>query len=108
MNPSFIYGTAWKKDATDGLVKTAIKTGFNAIDTANQPRHYQESLAGDALVSLAAHGFPRNSLFVQTKFTPINGQDHRVPYDPEAPIQTQVRESFESSLRNLKTEYVDS
>jgi len=108
MTPSLIYGTAWKKDATDDLVKTAIKTGFNAIDTANQPRHYQESLAGDALLALAADGFSRNSLFVQTKFTPINGQDHRVPYDPQAPIQAQVRESFESSLRHLKTDYVDS
>ncbi len=37
--PSFIYGTAWKEDATANLVEKAVSTGFSAIDTANQPRH---------------------------------------------------------------------
>ena len=106
--PSCIYGTAWKKGATAGLVKTAVKAGFSAIDTANQPKHYQEPLVGDALEALAAEGISRESLFIQTKFTPINGQDHHVPYDPDAPAGEQVRQSFESSLRNLRTEYVDS
>lgn len=106
--PSFIYGTAWKKDATADLVRMAMRTGFRAIDTANQPRHYQEPLVGDALETLEAEGISRESLFVQTKFTPIDGQDHRLPYDPQADLKTQVRQSFESSLRNLKTSYVDS
>ena len=44
--PSFIYGTAWKKDGTAALVRTAASAGFRAIDTANQPRHYQEPLVG--------------------------------------------------------------
>lgn len=106
--PSFVYGTAWKKDATAGLVRTAVGAGFRAIDTANQPRHYQEALVGEALEALARDGISRDSLFVQTKFTPVNGQDHRVPYDPEADLRTQVHQSFESSLRNLKTDRVDS
>jgi diketogulonate reductase-like aldo/keto reductase len=50
--PSFVYGTAWKKDATSGLVIKAVSNGFTAIDTANQPRHYQEPLVGDALLAL--------------------------------------------------------
>jgi diketogulonate reductase-like aldo/keto reductase len=45
---------------------------------------------------------------VQTKFTPVNGHDHRVPYDPRVDLKTQVRQSFESSLRNLRTSHVDS
>src|SRR5262245_13746714 len=106
--PSFIYGTAWKKEATTGLVQTALKAGFRAVDTANQPKHYSEQLVGDALTEMAAEGVSRDSLFLQTKFTPLNGQDHRVPYDPEAPLQQQVRQSFESSLRHLKTDYLDS
>lgn len=106
--PSFIYGTAWKKDATARLVKTAVAAGFRAIDTANQPKHYQEPSIGEALQALADEGVQRESLFVQTKFTPVNGQDHRVPYDPEAPLGEQVRQSFESSLGHLKTSYVDS
>src|SRR5262245_62155343 len=64
--PSFIYGTAWKKEATTGLVKSAAKAGFTAFDTANQPKHYQEPLVGDALAAFAAEGISRSSLFVQT------------------------------------------
>jgi diketogulonate reductase-like aldo/keto reductase len=101
--PTFIYGTAWKKEATTGLVQKAVKAGFTAIDTANQPKHYSEPLVGEAL-----DGISRESLFLQTKFTPLNGQDQRVPYDPEAPLQEQVRQSFESSLQHLRTNYVDS
>jgi diketogulonate reductase-like aldo/keto reductase len=101
--PTFIYGTAWKKDATTGLVEQAVKAGFTAIDTANQPKHYSEPLVGDALGSVS-----RESFFLQTKFTPLNGQDQRVPYDPAAPLQEQVRQSFESSLQHLKTHYLDS
>ena len=106
--PLFIYGTAWKKEATAELVRTAARAGFKAIDTANQPKHYQEPFLGEALEALAADGIPRDSLFVQTKFTPLNGHDHRVPYDPGVDLATQVRQSFESSLRNLRTDYVDS
>jgi diketogulonate reductase-like aldo/keto reductase len=106
--PSFIYGTAWKKGATAELVRTAVRAGFRAIDTANQPKHYQEPLAGEALAALAAEGIARDSLFVQTKFTPIDGHDHRVPYDPRADLATQVQQSFESSLQHLKIDHVDA
>jgi len=106
--PTFIYGTAWKKDATTALVRTAVSVGFKAIDTANQPRHYSEALVGDALATLVNEGVARDSLFIQTKFTPFNGHDHRIPYDPKADLANQVNQSFESSLRNLKTDRVDS
>ncbi len=106
--PPLVYGTAWKEDATTRLVITAVSLGFTAIDTANQPRHYQEALVGDALVTLAKKGIARDSLFLQTKFTPANGQDYRVPYDPSSDLSTQVRDSFAGSLKNLRTDYVDS
>lgn len=106
--PSFMYGTAWKKAATAGLVRQAVAAGFTAIDTANQLVHYDEAQVGDALVALAAEGIPRESLFLQTKFTPLDGQDHRRPYDPTADVATQVRQSFESSLTHLHTTYLDS
>jgi len=47
-------------------------------------------------------------LFLQTKFTPTSGQDHRTPYDPSADLTTQVKQSFESSLAHLHTDYLDS
>ncbi|HEV8242392.1 MAG TPA: aldo/keto reductase [Nitrospirales bacterium] len=106
--PTFMYGTAWKKEATTRLVQLAVASGFTAIDTANQLIHYQEALVGDALQALAKKGITRDTLFLQTKFTPTNGQDHRTPYDASADLTTQVRQSFDSSLTHLHTEYVDS
>jgi len=106
--PSFMYGTAWKKDATTQLVQLAVAAGFRAIDTANQLIHYQEALVGEALQALAKQGIARETLFLQTKFTPTNGQDHRTPYDASADLPTQVTQSFDSSLAHLHTDYVDS
>jgi diketogulonate reductase-like aldo/keto reductase len=106
--PSFMYGTAWKKEATTQLVELAVASGFKAIDTANQLIHYQEALVGEALQALEKQGIKRDTLFLQTKFTSVDGQDHRTPYDASADLTTQVRQSFDSSLNHLNTEYVDS
>ena len=106
--PSFMYGTAWKKEATARLVQLAVESGFTAIDTANQLIHYQEALVGEALQSLAAKGVKREVLFLQTKFTSVDGQDHRTPYDASADLTTQVEQSFASSLQHLHTDYLDS
>jgi diketogulonate reductase-like aldo/keto reductase len=106
--PSFMYGTAWKKEATTRLVQQAVEAGFTAIDTANQLIHYQEALVGDALLALSKQGIARDRLFLQTKFTPANGQDHRTPYDASANLTTQVTQSFDSSLAHLHTDYLDS
>jgi diketogulonate reductase-like aldo/keto reductase len=103
-----MYGTAWKKEATTQLVRQAVEAGFTAIDTANQLIHYQEALVGEALLVLAKQGIKRESLFLQTKFTPVNGQDHRTPYDVKADLTTQVKQSFDSSLAHLHTDYLDS
>ena len=70
--------------------------------------HYDEARVGEVLLQLAERGIARDSLFLQTKFTPVNGQDHRTPYDASASITTQVRQSFESSLVHLHTDYLDS
>ncbi|MBT8357817.1 MAG: aldo/keto reductase [Deltaproteobacteria bacterium] len=107
--PWMIYGTAWKKERTADLVVKAIQCGFRGIDTACQPKHYNEPLIGVALRRLKDHGIERESLFLQTKFTPISGQDpNQVPYDKDSPIELQVAQSFEASIKNLQTEYVDS
>jgi diketogulonate reductase-like aldo/keto reductase len=107
--PRIIYGTAWKKDRTADLVVKAIQTGFRGIDTACQPKHYNEQLVGEALHRLKDHGIERKALFLQTKFTPLSGQDLRqVPYDKNSPVELQVAQSFEASKKNLQTEYLDS
>jgi diketogulonate reductase-like aldo/keto reductase len=107
--PWIIYGTAWKKERTADLVVKAVQAGFRGIDTACQPKHYDEPLVGAALQKLKDYSVERETLFVQTKFTPLDGQDPRqVPYDKNAPIESQVTQSFEASKKNLQTQYVDS
>ena len=107
--PRLIYGTAWKKERTEELVVKAVLAGFRGIDTACQPKHYDEPLVGAALQRLKTQGIERDALFLQIKFTPLSGQDpHRIPYDKNAPLGTQVAQSFEVSKQNLQTDYVDS
>ena len=107
--PAFLYGTAWKEERTAPLVRAAVQAGFRGIDTANQRRHYFEQAVGDALEKLYQDGrLTRQDLFLQTKFTYAGGQDHRLPYDPQADFPTQVRQSFASSLQHLRTNSIDS
>ena len=107
--PRFLYGTAWKEDQTRALVELAISQGFRGIDTANQRRHYNEAAVGEALAAAIRGGLViRNELFLQTKFTFRAGQDHRLPYDPRAPIAAQVEQSFASSLEHLQVDHIDS
>ena len=103
--PALMYGTAWKEERTESLVRQALAAGFTAIDTANQRKHYHEAGVGAAL---AASGMARGDLFLQTKFTYVRGQDHRLPYDPKADIGTQVLESFQSSCQHLGVTMIDS
>ena len=107
--PKIIYGTAWKKERTAQLVEKALENGFLGIDTACQPRHYNEALVGEAVASAIKGGMKRSNIFLQTKFTSIGGQDpDNIPYDPKASLKEQVEQSFACSLRNLQTDYLDS
>lgn len=100
--PTMLYGTAWKEDATCGLVKDALAAGFLGIDTANQRKHYHEAEVGRALAEAGS------GAFVQTKFTYRRGQDDRLPYDPSASLGEQVRQSFASSQQHLGRRVIDA
>lgn len=107
--PRFLYGTAWKEGETRRLVALALERGFRGIDAANQRRHYVEADVGAALAEGVARGVvARADLFVQTKYTFRGGQDHRLPYDPAAPIGRQVEQSLASSLEHLRVGVLDS
>jgi diketogulonate reductase-like aldo/keto reductase len=107
--PSFLYGTAWKEQETERLTGLALEAGFRGIDTANQRRHYFEAGVGAAVRKAIASGVVRREdVFLQTKFTYSGGQDHRLPYDPNAAPATQVRQSFASSLEHLQVDSIDS
>src|SRR5262245_49299529 len=106
--PRFLYGTAWKEDQTHRLTTLALEQGFRGIDTANQRKHYFEAAVGEAVRAALTSGLvKREDVFLQTKFTFRDGQDHRLPYDPASPVPKQVEQSFASSLEHLGVEAID-
>lgn len=107
--PPILYGTAWKEEHTEQLVFRALTLGFKGIDTANQRKHYFEEGVGLAIQSfLKSSQKTRADLFLQTKFTSIHAQDSRLPYDAFDSLTNQVKQSFNSSLTHLQTDYIDS
>ena len=107
--PNMIYGAAWKKENTTIFVFEALKHGFKGIDTACQPKHYKEDLVGLGLLKAYEYGIKREDIFLQTKFTPIDGQDrNNMPYLESDEVEVQVEKSFETSKKNLKTDFIDS
>ena len=108
-HPPFLYGTAWKEEETERLTRLALEAGFRGIDTANQRKHYFEAGVGAAVKRAIADGLvTRDELFLQTKFTYRDGQDHRLPYEPNAAPAAQVEQSFASSLQHLQVDTIDS
>ena len=64
--PPILYGTAWKEDRTEALVRQALEAGFRGIDTANQRKHYHEAGVGAALRrAFEAGELTREDLFLQ-------------------------------------------
>ncbi len=106
--PAVVYGTAWKKERTAGLVEEAVRAGFRGVDTACQPKHYNEPGVGEGLATALRTGVQRDELYIQTKFTPLSGQDPaRVPYDPRASLPEQVAQSVQRSRSNLRVDQLD-
>ncbi|OAP61552.1 hypothetical protein AYL99_03755 [Fonsecaea erecta] len=101
--PAFVYGTAWKKEATADLVYQALCNDFTAIDTAAQPKHYREDLVAAGISRAIKDGkIKRSEVYIQTKFTSVGGQDvENMPYDPKSPLPEQVNASVMSSLKNF-------
>ncbi|KAH8918007.1 Aldo/keto reductase [Atractiella rhizophila] len=107
--PPMVYGTAWKKEATESLVLQAFKAGFVGVDTACQPKsqHYHQPGVGAAL---KAFGGRREDVWIQTKFTSIDGQDLKkpLPYDKNASVAEQVRQSLNKSFEQIGTQFLDA
>ena len=65
--PTFLYGTAWKKDQTADLVYKALCSGFRGVDTAAQPKHYREDLMGEGVRRALAEGkVRREDIYVRS------------------------------------------
>ena len=107
--PVLLFGTAWKGGRTRDAVLRALRLGYRAIDTACQPKHYNEAGVGEALAAIESEGVGRDQIFLQTKFTPPSAQDvDKMPYEVEAPLALQVAQSINASFANLRTSYIDS
>ncbi len=89
--PQFGFGT-YKVDPADATaaVKIALEVGIRHIDTAQM--YHNEAEVGRGI---AESGVPRKDIFLTTK---LNNGNH-VPDD--------ARRSFDQSLRDLGTDYVD-
>ena len=100
--PTFMYGTAWKREQTADLTFQAIRLGFYAIDTANQQKHYKETGVGEALQRAYKDlGKQRSDFFVQTKYSHGQWKKSTLSYTE------QVNKSVEQSLKHLQTDYLD-
>ena len=56
---------------------SALKAGFRGIDTACQPKHYNEKGVGEGVADfLSSTGISRQELFLQTKFTALKVSSH--------------------------------
>ena len=99
MQPTFLYGTAWKEDATE---RAAYAMHSRPAFARSTPRINASTTSKRASGrAIAESGVARDELWLQTKFTYVDGQDQRLPYDPNAPIATQVAQSFASSCEHL-------
>ncbi|KAL3763611.1 hypothetical protein ACHAW5_003909 [Stephanodiscus triporus] len=76
VGPLLAEDMAWKKDDTADLVYEAVHAGFRFVDTACQPRHYDEAGVGHGWKTAAGEmGLKRKDVFLQMKLTAPDGQD---------------------------------
>jgi hypothetical protein len=107
--PTLVYGTAWKKERTADLVYEALKAGFKGIDTAAQPRHYQEDLVGDGIRRAVSEGVvKREDIFVSPLCLkphcciPIISRCNRDPYG-EADISRSKPNTLHPAVKTPRT-----
>lgn len=98
------------------VVKSAVKVGYRLFDTADDYRG--ESGIGIAVEELAQEGFSRESCFLQTKISDNNAHEDEplkgTYFNPTSKFMQRhtvdelVREKVATSLRDMKTDYLDS
>lgn len=98
------------------MVKAAVKVGYRLFDTADDYRG--EPGIGMAVKELAGEGFSREHLFLQTKISDNNAHEDEplkgIYFNPTSKFMQRhsvdeiVREKVATSLRDMKTTYLDS
>lgn len=100
-------GEFWAKvgklqlDAVSDIVKKAVDSGINFIDTANVYSHGQsEELTGQAIKKL---GLPRDKLVIATKASGIMSDD----INDRGQSRYHLMNSVDASLKRLQTDHID-
>eukprot|EP00467_Chlorarachnion_reptans_P003046 CAMPEP_0114490150 /NCGR_PEP_ID=MMETSP0109-20121206/2282_1 /TAXON_ID=29199 /ORGANISM="Chlorarachnion reptans, Strain CCCM449" /LENGTH=298 /DNA_ID=CAMNT_0001666735 /DNA_START=214 /DNA_END=1110 /DNA_ORIENTATION=- len=108
--PSLLYDTMGKFDDTGNMTLDAVlDAGFQGICSANIPVENEEELVGAAIAEMKKQGYKRNDYFLQTRFFPPGLQHgYRTPYDRDAPLPLQIRQSFIGSQGNLNLDKFDA
>lgn len=98
------------------MVKTAVKVGYRLFDTADDYRG--ELGIGMAVRELNKEGINREELFLQTKISDNNAHEDEplkgIYFNPTSEFMQRhtvaelVREKVATSLRDMKTDYIDS
>lgn len=87
--PDIIYGTAFKFEDSQRLVKAALEAGFRGVDTAGSASAYREKLVGDAIKAVLSKGVTkREELWVMafvldSIFSFLHYCPNRSPTDPD-------------------------
>ena len=116
------YGTRGHGSGTATNVRNAILAGFRHVATAAFHKDNDETAAGEGWVAASnisketagAEPIDREDLYLQTMFVPWGTPNHAPPiqsdgWEGEPPsISDQVRQSVESSLKNLRTDRLDA
>lgn len=93
--PAIGYGTAGLGEHTKTAVTWALQAGYRLLDSGQAREWYREDLVGAGIAECGVVGLTREDLFLTSKLHPRHlGRE------------TTLRQ-FESSLRDLRTDYVD-
>jgi hypothetical protein len=73
-------------------------------------RHYNKAGVGDGWFAAARElNLDGTDVWLQTKFSGLTAHNpNNVPYDVNASLEDWVRQSLQKSLKDLKTDYLDS
>ena len=98
------------------IIKKAVNIGYRIFDTADDYRG--EGGIGIAMSELQKEGICREELFIQTKISDNNAHDDEplkgIYFNPNSQfmkrhsVEELVREKIATSLRELRTSYIDS
>lgn len=104
--PKLIYGTAIRHEIHPAT-ELALECGYRGIDTAGTSKYHNEHKDGQALRQCLMTS-ARETLWVQTKYSPPLLQSDPWPYSPTDALRTQILKSYVRSMTALGVSCLDA